>query len=78
MVMNDIDMDVAPSISTEQYPRLVFIVTDLKFSLQPNERGTIYHSSPCIDLIREQKLSVKILKDLIFFLSVNQVPVRVG
>ena len=37
-------MDVVPFVSTEQYPTSVSVVTDLNFSIQPNEAETFCYS----------------------------------
>ena len=51
MVTNDIDMDVVPFVSTDQYSTLLSVLTDLNFSLLSNEVETVYHSSPFVDLV---------------------------
>ena len=43
--------DIIPFVSTEQYSTSISVVTDVNFSLQPNEAETICHSSPCVDLL---------------------------
>ena len=45
------DGDIVPFVSTEQYSTSVSIVIDVNILLQPNEAETVYHSSPCVDLV---------------------------
>ena len=47
-------MGVVLFVSIEQYLAQVFVVTDLNFSLQPNEVETVRHSSLCVDLVLKQ------------------------
>ena len=52
-------MDVVPFVLTEHYPTSVFVVTDLNFSLQPNEAETVCHFSPSVDLVLQKILYMR-------------------
>ena len=51
MVMTEIDMDVVPFVSTEQYLTSVSVVIDLNFLFQLNEVEIVYHSTLYVDLV---------------------------
>ena len=61
--------DIVSFLSTEHHPTLVFVVTDLNFSLQSNEAKIVCHSSPCIDKLIERKSYDK----FILFVEINRI-----
>ena len=62
-------MGVVLIVSIEQYLGQVFVVTDLIFSLQPNEVETVRHSSLCVDLVLKQIIYERNLVYTFFILS---------